>query len=43
MSIPKVSYETPVLIDAAELAAADRPERVGVCNTGGSSAVHEVE
>lgn len=34
-------YETPVLIDAAELAAADRPERVGVCNTGGSSVVHE--
>lgn len=38
MEITKVTYETPVLIDAAELAAADRPERVGVCITGGSHA-----
>lgn len=41
MDIPKVSYEAPVLIDAAELAAADRPERVGVCGTGGSAVLHE--
>jgi hypothetical protein len=41
VEIPKVAYETPVLIDAVELAAGDRPERVGVCGTGGSALVHE--
>lgn len=33
----KKRYEAPVLIDAAKLTAASRPERLGVCNTGGSS------
>lgn len=35
--ITKPPYETPVLIDVEELAGAGRPERVGVCGTGGSS------
>lgn len=29
-------YEAPVLIDATELMASSRPERIGVCITGGS-------
>jgi hypothetical protein len=32
-----MKYEAPVLIDVADLAAAARPERMGVCGTGGST------
>lgn len=38
-TLPRSLYEAPVLVDAADLAAAPRAERVGCCNTGGSSVV----
>lgn len=35
-------YEVPILVDAAKLAAASRPERLGsTCCTGGSSSMIE--